>query len=105
MIPSAYKLPLPIPPTDGAQQRRHHEGVIIITPSSTPRWAISIKKSAIPLAVDRNRLKRQLNAALYTHRDHLSPQDFHLIVYRAPKDPAAYIKFLINQLSKPAHDH
>lgn len=105
MIPSAYKLPLPLPPTVGARKLRHHEGVVVIIPTPTPQWAISIKKSAIPQAVSRNRLKRQLNAALYAHRTHLPPQGFHVIIYRPPQSITSYINFLISLVSRPWHDH
>jgi len=59
-----------------------------VKPGSSPQWAVRITKRVIPLAVQRNRLRRQINQWLYKQRELLLNQSILIIITHKPTSRA-----------------
>ena len=87
MIPTPYRLSLSSPHSFRGRKLAFSWGFVILASTASLQWAITISKKALPLAVDRNRLRRRLNHFLYRSRHQLSPShSFRIIINRPHSD-------------------
>jgi ribonuclease P protein component len=87
MIPAAYRLKLGSRQTFRGKKHSFPWGMIITAPSPSPQWAISVTKKAAPLAVTRNKIRRQITQHLYTRRHFLDQNiSFLILVLRSEED-------------------
>jgi len=100
MIPIKYRLSLSSKSSFRGRKLGFDWGLIILGPSTSLSWAITVSKKASPLAVDRNRLRRQLNHFLYRSRLQLSPKhSFRIIINRPFSSVEAILSNLCSSLS------
>jgi ribonuclease P protein component len=85
MIPQVYRLKISKTQPFVGRKWRGSWVALITKPFPSPQWAVRIGKHIFAKAVDRNRLRRQLNHYLYRRYEHLIPQQCLVILLRSPQ--------------------